>query len=162
MYCGPHWIVIPCILHHEMGNELLPIGPGQSVFTRPHPIKQLTDYRLWNPVSRQNDGLIRRDVSSNTVTCNGSFNGGKDSKLLHQYYVQNKVKVTYPTFYSKFSNFRSLFAVHTFCAISNIIDAKLYSFLLFYRALSNVYQNCKNSRGHPCRGKILFILFMLI
>ena len=97
VYCGPHWIVTPCILHHEMGNELLPIGPGQPVFTRPHRIKQLTNYRLWNPVSRQNDGLIRRDVSSNTVTCNGSFNGGKDSKLLHQYYVQNKVKVTYYT-----------------------------------------------------------------
>ena len=106
MYCGPHCIVCPWILHHETEGfkyPVLPIGPGQPVFTRPHPIKQLTNYRLWNPVSRQNDGLIRRVVSNNTVTCNGSFNGGKDSKLLHQYYVQNKVKETYPTFYSKFT-----------------------------------------------------------
>jgi len=73
MYCWP--IFFPWI-HCEGAtiSPVLPIGPGQPIYMRPHPVKQFTNYRLWNPVSKQNDGLIRRDPND-IVTCDGSFSG---------------------------------------------------------------------------------------
>ena len=52
---------------------------SKSHFERPHVVKKNTKYRLWNPVSRQNDGFIERDPSTNVVNCSGSFNSGINS-----------------------------------------------------------------------------------
>ena len=81
LHCWPHCVSlsIPCHETTDVNLPASPIGPAQAIFMRPHPVKQFTDYRLWNPVSKQNDGLIQRN-SFNIVTCNGSFSGGSESK----------------------------------------------------------------------------------
>lgn len=52
---------------------------SNSQFQRPHKVKKNISYRLWNPVSKQNDGFIERDPETNIVNCKGSINSGINS-----------------------------------------------------------------------------------
>lgn len=52
---------------------------SNSQFQRPHKVKKNISYRLWNPVSKQNDGFIERDPKTNIVNCKGSINSGINS-----------------------------------------------------------------------------------
>ena len=45
-------------------------------FTRSHEVIQDTSYRMGNPVSMSNDGLLLLNPSNGNVHCNGSFSGG--------------------------------------------------------------------------------------
>ena len=42
-------------------------------FYKPHLVNEDTDYRMWNPVSMSNDGLLQLNPSDGIVYCNGSF-----------------------------------------------------------------------------------------
>ena len=64
-----------CDCNESMTNIVL----GTPIFQRPRAIKKNVTYRLWNPVSRQNDGFIERDPNTNVVNCSGSFNSGINS-----------------------------------------------------------------------------------
>ena len=41
-----------------------------------HEVTPDTSYRMWNPVSTSNDGLLLLNPSNGNVHCNGSFSGG--------------------------------------------------------------------------------------
>ena len=41
-----------------------------------HEVTPDTSYRMWNPVSMSNDGLLLLNPSNGNVHCNGSFSGG--------------------------------------------------------------------------------------
>lgn len=69
----PHWI------HPWVPTHM--VVPGSPVYIRPHPIKIMTTYQLWNPVSKKNDGCIERDPHNNTVNCKGNFNGGTNTVM---------------------------------------------------------------------------------
>ena len=43
---------------------------------KPHEVIAGTSYRMWNPVSMSNDGLLLLNPSNGNVHCNGSFSGG--------------------------------------------------------------------------------------
>lgn len=43
---------------------------------KPHEVIEDTSYRMWNPVSMSNDGLLLLNPSNGNVHCNGSFSGG--------------------------------------------------------------------------------------
>ena len=40
---------------------------------RPHEVEPNTNYRMWSLVSRQNDSLVQRDSTNNSVNCKGAF-----------------------------------------------------------------------------------------
>ncbi|XP_078348269.1 uncharacterized protein LOC144633291 isoform X1 [Oculina patagonica] len=77
-----HWVIPWFPFDHDEKHNLLPIGPGGPIFQRPHQIKKNTTYRLWSPLSRQNDSFIQRDPNTNIVNCSGSFNGGSNTVLM--------------------------------------------------------------------------------
>ena len=52
-------------------------------FYKPHLVNEDTDYRMWNPVSMSNDGLLQLNPSDGIVYCNGSFsNSGSKFPLV--------------------------------------------------------------------------------
>ena len=60
----------------SMDNEKTNGSTGGNPFTRSHEVIQDTSYRMWNPVSMSNDGLLLLNPSNCNVHCNGSFSGG--------------------------------------------------------------------------------------
>ena len=44
-----------------------------SPFCKPHEVEENTSYRMWNPVSMSNDGLLQLNPFDGNVYCNGSF-----------------------------------------------------------------------------------------
>ena len=52
-------------------------------FIKLHEVEEETDYRMWNPVSMSNDGLLQLNPFDGNVYCNGSFsNGGSKFPLV--------------------------------------------------------------------------------
>ena len=52
-------------------------------FYKPHLVNEDTDYRMWNPVSMSNDGLLQLNPFDDIVYCNGSFsNSGSKFPLV--------------------------------------------------------------------------------
>lgn len=86
-----HWMPwFDCYIHWTN------IVAGNPIFQRPHPVKKNTTYRLFNSVSRQNDGLIERDPNTNIVNCSGSFNSRSNSKYFQRgHYLKLKVTMYY-------------------------------------------------------------------
>jgi len=55
----------------------------RSPFYKPHLVDEDTDYRMWNPVSMSNDGLLQLNPFDGNVYCNGSFsNSGSKCPLV--------------------------------------------------------------------------------
>ena len=48
-------------------------GTNSDDFYKPHEVEEDKHYRMWNPVSMSNDGLLQLNPSDGNVYCNGSF-----------------------------------------------------------------------------------------
>ena len=53
-----------------------------SPFCKPHEVEENTSYRMWNPVSMSNDGLLQLNPFDGNVYCNGSFSNSGSKFLL--------------------------------------------------------------------------------
>ena len=60
----------PCFLWCDTDGDSF---PGAV----PHSVKQYTNYRLWNLVSKKEDGLLKRH--SDKVICDGSFDSNSNT-----------------------------------------------------------------------------------
>ena len=48
-------------------------GTNSDDFYKPHEVEEDKHYRMWNPVSMSNDGLLQLNPFDGNVYCNGSF-----------------------------------------------------------------------------------------
>ena len=57
-------------------------GTNSDDFYKPHEVEEDKHYRMWNPVSMSNDGLLQLNPSDGNVYCNGSFSNSGSKFLL--------------------------------------------------------------------------------
>lgn len=87
------------------------ISGGNDYYLKLHPVTINTTYRLWSLVSRKNDGVMRRNPSDDSVTCNGSFNMAQDEDARMEAIDETRQNTFYVAFMFKDTNAKKQYAL---------------------------------------------------